>query len=211
MTRTYTLQADRHKFSRYEIAPTCQMCNQEPEDLTHMLTTCSALSETRKETFNPIKNHVTKFIGERKWKETFFDRHQITVLIIDCTNFSYIFRERVDFHSSGKCIQAVSSLSDKAKTAYFALKSKLPYSENLSVKTYLQLFNSMITPILTYGSEVWLSEFKPNFEAFIDKKVVDRASGKDTLLLEETVKRGVGADRLEVAILGPTTVVTGPQ
>ncbi|CAG2229988.1 unnamed protein product [Mytilus edulis] len=93
MTRTYTLQADRHKFSRYEIAPTCQMCNQEPEDLTHMLTTCSALSETRKETFNPIKTYVTKFIGEMKWKETFIDRHKITVLIIDCTNFTYIFSE----------------------------------------------------------------------------------------------------------------------
>ncbi|CAC5413436.1 unnamed protein product [Mytilus coruscus] len=91
MTRTYTLQADRHKFSRYEIAPTCPMCNQEPEDLIHMLTTCSALSETRKETFNPIKSYVTKFIGERKWKETFIDRHKITVLIIDCTNFIYIY------------------------------------------------------------------------------------------------------------------------
>ena len=68
----------------------------------------------------------------------------------------------------------MSSLLDKAKTAYFALKSKLPYSENLSVKTYLQLFNSMITPILTYGSEVWLSEFKPNFEAFIDKSKLDK-------------------------------------
>ena len=68
----------------------------------------------------------------------------------------------------------MSSLLDKAKTAYFALKSKLPYSEKLSVKTWLQLFNSMITPILTYGSEVWLSEFKPNFEAFIDKSKLDK-------------------------------------
>lgn len=69
------------------------MCNQEPEDLTHMLTTCSALSETRKETFSPIKTYVTKFIVEMKWKETFTDRHKITVLIIDCTNFTQIFSE----------------------------------------------------------------------------------------------------------------------
>ena len=67
----------------------------------------------------------------------------------------------------------MSSLLDKAKTAYFALKSKLPYSENLSVKTWLQLFNSMITPILTYGSEVWISEFKPNFEA-LDKSKLEK-------------------------------------
>ncbi|CAC5423556.1 unnamed protein product [Mytilus coruscus] len=93
MTRTYTLQADRHKLSRYEIAPTCQLCNQGPEDLPHMLTTCSALSETRKETFAPIKIYITKFIRERKWKETFIDRHKITVLIIDCTNFTHIFSE----------------------------------------------------------------------------------------------------------------------
>ncbi|VDI03296.1 Hypothetical predicted protein [Mytilus galloprovincialis] len=97
---------DRHKFSRYEIAPTCQMCNQEPEDLTHMRTTCSALSETRKETFNPIKIYVTKFIGERKWKET-FNRLKNTVLIIDCTNFTYIFSESKLKIEELKCSQEI--------------------------------------------------------------------------------------------------------
>ncbi|CAG2215802.1 ADAM17 [Mytilus edulis] len=122
----------------------------------------------RTHSINCINRRIQCGINDIK-RSTQCCRHFITssnaIEIVDC--YKYL---GVDFHSSGKCIQAVSSLSDKAKTAYFALKSKLPYSENLSVKTWLQLFNSMITPILTYGSEVWLSEFKPNFEAFIDKR-----------------------------------------
>jgi hypothetical protein len=60
------------------------------------------------------------------------------------------------FHYSGKFSQAMSNLADKARKAYFALKSKIPYSDNLSVKSWLKLYNSMIVPIITYGSEVWI-------------------------------------------------------
>ena len=48
------------------------------------------------------------------------------------------------FHYSGKFSQAMSNLADKARKAYFALKSKIPYSDNLSVKSWLKLYNSMI-------------------------------------------------------------------
>jgi hypothetical protein len=62
----------------------------------------------------------------------------------------------------------MSNLADKARKAYFALKSKIPYSDNLSVKSWLKLYNSMIVPIITYGSEVWISDFKSNFDT-LDK------------------------------------------
>ena len=57
----------------------------------------------------------------------------------------------------------MSNLAHKARKAYFALKSKIPYSDNLSVKSII----SMIVPI-TYGSEVWISDFKSNFDT-LDK------------------------------------------
>ena len=96
LTRTYTLQADRHKFSRYEIEPTCPLCGQEPEDLPHMLTTCLLLNDARKETFLPIKIMVINKIGARKWKEIFTDRNKLTLLILDCTNYSDLFRNPKD-------------------------------------------------------------------------------------------------------------------
>lgn len=95
-TRTYILQADRHKFSRYEIEPTCPLCGQEPEDLPHMLTTCMALSDVRKETFPPIKYEIIGKVGLEKWKTTFNDRNRITMLILDCTNFIELFNESKD-------------------------------------------------------------------------------------------------------------------
>ena len=72
------------------------------------------------------------------------------------------------FHYCGKFSQAISNLADKARKAYFALKSKIPYSDNLSVKSWLKLYNSKIVPIIIYGSEVWISDFKSNFDT-LDK------------------------------------------
>jgi hypothetical protein len=62
----------------------------------------------------------------------------------------------------------MSNLADKARKAYFALKSKIPYSDNLSFKSWLKPYNSMIVPIIIYGSEVWISDFKSNFDT-LDK------------------------------------------
>jgi hypothetical protein len=62
----------------------------------------------------------------------------------------------------------MSNLADKARKTYFALKSKIPYSDNLSIKSWLKPYNSMIVPIIIYGSEVWISDFKSNFDT-LDK------------------------------------------
>jgi hypothetical protein len=70
----------------------------------------------------------------------------------------------VIFYFTGKFKESVANLSDKSRKAYFALKSKLFYNNNLSAKSWLKLYNSMIAPILTYGPEVWITDFKPNFE-----------------------------------------------
>ena len=72
------------------------------------------------------------------------------------------------FHYNGSFKESVSNLSDKARKAYFALKSKLPCNSNLSVRTWIKLYTSMIIPIITYGSEVWISDFKTNLES-LDK------------------------------------------
>jgi hypothetical protein len=88
VTRTYTLQADRHKFNRYEVEPLCQLCNIESEDLPHMLTTCVAFVDIRNELYIPIKRRIINLIGPRKWKEMFNNRLSITKLILDCSNFT---------------------------------------------------------------------------------------------------------------------------
>ena len=76
--RTYTLQADRHKFNRYEVEPPCQLCNIELEDLPHMLTTYVTFVDIRNELCIPIKRRVINLIGPKKWKEMFNNRLLIT-------------------------------------------------------------------------------------------------------------------------------------
>jgi hypothetical protein len=55
---------------------------------------------------------------------------------------------------NGKLNYAAEILAQKARKALFGLKANLPSSDSLSVQKWLKLYNSMITPILTYGSEI---------------------------------------------------------
>jgi hypothetical protein len=58
--------------------------------------------------------------------------------------------------NKGKIRIAAENVADKARKAYFALKSKLFYSNFISVEKWMKLYDSLISPILTYGSEVWI-------------------------------------------------------
>jgi hypothetical protein len=55
-------------------------------------------------------------------------------------------------------------LAQKARKTFFGLKANIPSSDRLSVHKWLKLYNSMITPILTYGSEIWIAEHKINID-----------------------------------------------
>ena len=57
-------------------------------------------------------------------------------------------------NASGSFNKAINSLTDKARRAYYSIKSSL-YKFNPPITIWLKLFNSIIKPILMYGSEVW--------------------------------------------------------
>ncbi|CAC5399399.1 unnamed protein product [Mytilus coruscus] len=62
---TYLVQADKYKFSQYKINAICPLCHREDEDLTHVLTFCPTLRETRMKYFLPLKGLVTSIIGRK--------------------------------------------------------------------------------------------------------------------------------------------------
>ena len=66
------------------------------------------------------------------------------------------------FTYNGILRQAAEQLADRARKAYYSIKSSLPYSCKLSVKTLLKLYHSLIEPILLYGAEIWISDFNVN-------------------------------------------------
>lgn len=58
------------------------------------------------------------------------------------------------FHYTGNMSYAVKALSDQALKAYNSLLSVFTRVK-LDIKTKLSLFDSMVVPIILYGSEVW--------------------------------------------------------
>ncbi|CAG2217192.1 GCP6 [Mytilus edulis] len=87
LTGTYLVQADKYKFSQYKINATCLLCQREDEDLTHVLTFCPALRETRMKYFLPLKILVTNIIGCKGWEQLFNINQNIVALLLDFSVF----------------------------------------------------------------------------------------------------------------------------
>jgi hypothetical protein len=84
------------------------------------------------------------------------------------------------FTSSGLFNEAIKSLCDKASKAFFLLR-KHNIREN--VKLTLKLFNSLVLPILYYGSEVWAPYLfknlkETNFQSLCDSAPIEKINVK---------------------------------
>ena len=66
-------------------------------------------------------------------------------------NFIYL---GVNVSSNGKFFQAQKHLSEQATKAMFALKNLFD-NKLLCIEDKLKLFDSLVQPILMYGSEIW--------------------------------------------------------
>ena len=60
----------------------------------------------------------------------------------------------ITFNANGSLKNAITNLCKKAMKAMFKLRSAV-FNTNMNPKTALFLFDSLIRPIATYGSEVW--------------------------------------------------------
>ena len=98
-----------------------------------------------------VKKTKICIFEKRKQKHNNVEFHINNDKIEIVDNFVYL---GIKFTHTGNLSQAVKALSDQALKAYFSLLGlfdKVP----LTVKTKLQLFDTMVVPILLYGSEVW--------------------------------------------------------
>ena len=81
--------------------------------------------------------------------------------VIDIVD-SYVYLG-VNFNYNGKYKVALETISNQATRAIYGLKKAYKY-ELMDIETKLQLFDSIVTPILLYGSEVWGFENISNVE-----------------------------------------------
>lgn len=98
---------------------------------------------------NVNKTKVCVFEKRRTDHNNVFFINNENIEIVD--NFTYL---GVKFSYTGNLLNAVKSLSDQALKAYHNLMFIFDRVK-LDIKTKLQLFNSMVVPILLYGSEIW--------------------------------------------------------
>jgi hypothetical protein len=118
-------------------------------------------------------NHPTDY----NW---YFDNCVLEVV----TGFTYL---GVLLSANGSFVQTQRTLAEQAKRAVFALKSILS-KKSCDVKTKMYLFDTMITPILTYGAEVW------GFHTALDIEKIHISFCKSVL--------GVNSKTSNVAVLG---------
>jgi hypothetical protein len=68
LTGTYTLQANKAKVNQNTVDPTCRACQREPEDRSHFLLRCSALSDIRQpyllRLYSILPEHLTTDITD---------------------------------------------------------------------------------------------------------------------------------------------------
>ena len=60
LTGTYLLQSNRAAFNNVQVDPTCMLCKESEETLTHFILECSVLDSVRK----PILEEITLFLEE---------------------------------------------------------------------------------------------------------------------------------------------------
>ena len=72
-------------------------------------------------------------------------------------NYQYL---GVNISFTGNLKQASIDLSAKATKALFSLISKIKEYSDINVETLSKLFDTLIQPILTYASEIWISDYK---------------------------------------------------
>ncbi|MES9879262.1 MAG: reverse transcriptase domain-containing protein [Sedimenticola sp.] len=83
LTGTYLLQTNKAKFNKYEVDATCPLCRLEPEDISHMLTRCPALHQSRVNAITDLRQYITEHHGPVGWSAV-SSRSALTSLIIDC-------------------------------------------------------------------------------------------------------------------------------
>ncbi|MES9883266.1 MAG: reverse transcriptase family protein [Sedimenticola sp.] len=109
-------------------------------------------------TVNIGKTKVVVFQGSNRHCNTQFT--YANTVLENVTSFTYL---GITLSSNGKFFQAQKHLSEQATKAIFSLNSLFDKVQ-LTITDKLHLFDTMVLPILEYGSEIWGFHSAPDIE-----------------------------------------------
>lgn len=117
--------------------------------LQHAIDVFHSYCNTWKLELNTLKTKIIVFCKKKYKKNFYFTYDGVDLEIVDI--FPYL---GVTFKYNGNFSDAKKILVTQAQKAMYALYGKVNYL-NLSVNVQLELFDSLVTPILLYSSEIW--------------------------------------------------------
>ena len=85
VTCTYILQANKARFNKFAVNPTCLLCREHPENRMHFLLEYTALASSRTKYINDYKSLIAENFNEDLWEEISSDNNSFLQLILDCT------------------------------------------------------------------------------------------------------------------------------
>ena len=121
------------------------------------------INKTKAMIFSKGKKDFTKF------KFTFQD---IQIDIVE--KYKYL---GIIFYFNGNLKHAADDLYNKGLKAFFSLRKKFSNFSELPFNISMKLFDTLIKPIITYGSEVWISDYKINLTS-IDQLPIEKLQHK---------------------------------
>jgi hypothetical protein len=147
-----------HKSNRLLYADDLILISEKPSELQHCLNALEVYCEEWGLNINTKKTQIMIFSKNKNasTNEPAFNFTFNNSLLEKVNEYKYL---GLIFNSNGKLNNASQNLAQKGRKAYFGFRSKIQFGNNLSVKNWLNLYDSIISPIMTYGSEIWISDF----------------------------------------------------
>lgn len=97
--------------------------------------------------------------GRRKYENYYFSYRDAHLEIVD--QYKYL---GVSFFYNGNLKHAADDLYNKGLKAMFSLRKKVSNFSQFPLELSSKLFDSLLRPIITYGSEVWIADYSINLK-----------------------------------------------
>ena len=151
-----------HKLSHLLFADDLVLISETQEGLQHCINQLDVYCNTWKLDINVHKTKVMIFSkGKRDYSKYDFVTNNKKIEIVE--KYKYL---GITFFFNGNLKHAAEDLYNKALKAFFSLKSKFNNFCDIPIKTSLKIFDSIVRPIVTYNSEIWLSDYNINLLNF---------------------------------------------
>ena len=129
-----------------------------------------------------------------------FKLNEKTIEIVD--QYQYL---GLKLRPSGSMALAVQELHDKASRAWFGISNVIYRNKRMEVDKIFEIFNSLVTPVATYGSPFWLPHIIPKKFLENEKQIMDYWESFKSELLQQKCARivlSVHKKTSRLAVLG---------